>query len=139
MSQGLLDLVRELKTKVPMDLTLEMDEELNLGKGIENHLFRIIQEAMSNTLRHSKADKMEIRIHRKMNVVKVALRDNGVGFELDEKKQTSYGLSTMQERVREIGGSIQFITAPGKGTRIEITVPLMNEENGGDEVDGIRQ
>ncbi|MNW02128.1 Sensor histidine kinase LiaS [compost metagenome] len=91
---------------------------------------------MSNTLRHSKADKMEIRIHRKMNVVKVTLRDNGVGFQLDEKKQTSYGLSTMQERVREIGGSIQFITAPGKGTRIEIAVPVMNEENGGDDKDG---
>ncbi|MNE31246.1 Sensor histidine kinase LiaS [compost metagenome] len=136
LSQGLLDLVRELKTKVPMELTLEMDEELSLGKGIENHLFRIIQEAMSNTLRHSKADKMEIRIHRKMNVVKVTLRDNGVGFQLDEKKQTSYGLSTMQERVREIGGSIQFITAPGKGTRIEIAVPVMNEENGGDDKDG---
>ncbi|MNW40472.1 two-component system, NarL family, sensor histidine kinase LiaS [Fontibacillus panacisegetis] len=139
LSQGLLDLVRELKTKVPMELTLEMDDELNLGRGIENHLFRIIQEAMSNTLRHSKADKMEIRIHRKLNVVKVTLRDNGLGFELDEKKQTSYGLSTMQERVREIGGSIQFITAPGKGTRIEITVPLMNEENEGDEFDGIGQ
>ncbi|WP_334076163.1 sensor histidine kinase [Paenibacillus sp. A14] len=132
LSQGLTELVKELKMKVPMDLTLEMDEELNLGKGIENHLFRIIQEAMSNTLRHAKADKMEIRIHRKGDAVKVTLRDNGIGFQLDEKKQASYGLSTMQERVGEIGGSIQFITAPGKGTRIEITVPLLNEEIGGD-------
>ncbi|WP_019635840.1 sensor histidine kinase [Paenibacillus fonticola] len=136
LSQGLLELVRELKTKVPMELTLEIDEELKLGKGIENHLFRIIQEAMSNTLRHAKADKMEIRIHRRAETVKVFLRDNGVGFELDEKKQASYGLTTMQERVREIGGSIQFITAPGKGTRIEITVPLMNEESGEEEQHG---
>ncbi|GAA0136503.1 two-component system sensor histidine kinase LiaS [Paenibacillus sp. YSY-4.3] len=136
LSQGLLELVRELKTKVPMDLTLEIDEDLKISKGIENHLFRIIQEAMSNTLRHAKADKMEIRIHRKAETVKVILRDNGVGFELDEKKQASYGLSTMQERVREVGGSIQFITAPGKGTRIEITVPLMTEESGGEEYYG---
>ncbi|GJM81063.1 sensor histidine kinase LiaS [Paenibacillus sp. HMSSN-139] len=130
LSQGLRDLVKELKTKVPMDLTLEMDENLSLGKGIENHLFRIIQEAMSNTLRHAKADKMEIRIHRRGEAVKVTLRDNGIGFELDDKKQASYGLSTMQERIHEIGGSIQFITAPGKGTRIEMTVPLINEESG---------
>lgn len=136
LSQGLLELVRELKTKVPMDLTLEIEEDLKLSKGIENHLFRIIQEAMSNTLRHAKADKMEIRIHRRAETVKVILRDNGIGFELDEKKQASYGLSTMQERVREIGGSIQFITAPGKGTRIEITVPLMTEESGGEEHHG---
>jgi NarL family two-component system sensor histidine kinase LiaS len=130
LSQGLSDLVKELKTKVPMDLTLEIDEDLNLGKGIENHLFRIIQEAMSNTLRHAKADKMEIRIHRRGEAVKVTLRDNGIGFELDDKKQASYGLSTMQERIHEIGGSIQFITAPGKGTRIEISVPLIHEESG---------
>lgn len=134
LSQGLRELVKELKTKVPMDLMLEMDEDLNLGKGIENHLFRIIQEAMSNTLRHAKADKMDIRIHRKGDTVKVTLRDNGIGFELDEKKQTSYGLSTMQERIREVGGSIQFITAPGKGTRIEITVPILKEEIGGEEL-----
>lgn len=130
LSQGLLELVKELKTKVPMELVLEMDEQLKLGKGIENHLFRIIQEAMSNTLRHAKADKMEIRIHQRGDVVKVTLRDNGIGFELDDKKQVSYGLSTMQERVHEVGGSIQFITALGKGTRIEITIPLMNEESG---------
>ncbi|MCM3041745.1 sensor histidine kinase [Paenibacillus motobuensis] len=132
LSQGLLELVSELKAKVPIELILEMDEGLNLGKGIENHLFRIIQEAMSNTMRHAKADKMEIRIHRRGDVVKVTLRDNGMGFQLDDKKQASYGLSTMQERVLEVGGSIQIITAPGKGTRIEITIPLMNEENGED-------
>jgi NarL family two-component system sensor histidine kinase LiaS len=136
LSQGLLELVNELKVKVPIELVLEMDEGLNLGKGIENHLFRIIQVAMSNTMRHAKANRMEIRIHRRGDIVKVTLRDNGVGFLLDEKKQASYGLSTMQERVLEVGGSIQVITAPGKGTRIEITIPLMNEENGEDDNHG---
>lgn len=46
---------------------------------------------------------------------------------MDDSKQTSYGLSNMQERITEIGGSIQFITAPGKGLRIDITVPVVNE------------
>lgn len=128
LEQGLRELIKELRIKVPMEITFEMDDDIHLLKGIENHLFRIIQEAMSNTLRHSKADKMDIRIHRRQNTVRVMLRDDGVGFEMDDKKQTSYGLSTMQERVTEIGGSLQLITAPGKGTRIEIIVPLINEE-----------
>lgn len=136
LSEGVAELVRELKSKVPMDITLELDPDIKLVKGIENHLFRIVQEALSNTLRHSKADKMEIRIHQRPEAVKVILRDNGIGFQMDEKKQTSYGLSTMQERVNEIGGSIQFITSPGAGTRIEITVPLMIEEGGWNENDG---
>lgn len=139
LTQGVKELVRELKTKVPMEITLEMDEDLTLIKGIENHLFRIIQEAMSNTLRHAKADKMDIRIHRQEETVRVILRDNGIGFELDDKKQASYGLSNMKERIREIGGSLQFITAPGNGTRIEITIPLMKEESGwqNDSGDGV--
>ncbi|MGF7046212.1 NarL family two-component system sensor histidine kinase LiaS [Paenibacillus sp. DS2015] len=130
LEQGLMDLVNELKEKVPMEIVFEMDKEIHLMKGIENHLFRIIQEAMSNTLRHSKAEKMDIRIHLRQDTVKVMLRDDGIGFELGDKKQTSYGLSNMAERVTEIGGSIQFITAVGKGTRIEITIPIVHEELG---------
>lgn len=129
LEQGLRELVRELQAKVPMEILFEMDDNIHLVKGVENHLFRIIQEAMSNTLRHAKANKMEIRIQRKDKAVKVLIRDDGEGFELDDKKQASYGLSNMQERVNEIGGSILWITAPGKGTRIEITVPVMDGES----------
>ncbi|GAB6987956.1 sensor histidine kinase [Paenibacillus pini] len=136
LEQGLRELVKELQVKVPMEIAFEMDEGIQLVKGIENHLFRIIQEAMSNALRHSKANKMDIRIHLRQDAVKVLLRDDGIGFEMNDKKQTSYGLSNMQERVNEIGGSIQFITAPGKGTRIEITVPIVNEDKEGDEDHG---
>ena len=136
LEQGLRELIRELQIKVPMDINLDMDEGLNLSKGVENHLFRIIQEAMSNTLRHAKADRMDIRILRKLNTVRVSLRDDGAGFELDEKKQTSYGLSTMEERVSELGGTMQIITAPGKGTRIEISVPLMEDERKRSDLNG---
>ncbi|KTD84954.1 sensor histidine kinase [Paenibacillus etheri] len=127
LAQGLQELIKELKVKVPIEIVFEMDPDVQLLKGVENHLFRIVQEAISNTLRHAKAEKMEIRLHRRGDTVRLTLRDDGIGFELDESKQTSYGLSNMQERMNEIGGSIQFITAPGKGMRIEITVPLVNE------------
>lgn len=127
LEQGLQELIKELEIKVPMEIVFEMDPDVHLLKGIENHLFRIVQEAISNTLRHAKADKMEIRLHRRGDTVRLTLRDDGIGFEMDESKQTSYGLSNMQERINETGGSIQFITAPGKGMRIEITVPLVNE------------
>ncbi|WP_438349144.1 histidine kinase [Paenibacillus sp. FA6] len=130
LEQGLIELVNEFKVKVPMEIVFEMDKGIHLMKGIENHLFRIIQEALSNALRHSKANKMEIRIHLRQDTVRLVIRDDGVGFELDDKKQTSYGLSNMEERVMEIGGSIQFITALNKGTRIEITIPIVHEEMG---------
>lgn len=136
LSQGLRELLAELQAKVPIEIAYEMDEEIQLPKGIEDHLFRIVQEALSNTLRHSKATKMEIKLHRPSELIRLSVRDNGVGFTLDEQKHASYGLMSMKERVNEIGGSFNVITAPGKGTRIEIRVPLLAEEEGESGFDG---
>ncbi|MFD1989164.1 sensor histidine kinase [Paenibacillus nicotianae] len=125
LSQGLRELIRELQAKIPMEINLDMDDDLRLLKGVENHIFRIVQESLSNTLRHAKAERMEIRIVQKVDSVRVTLKDDGIGFELNETKQASYGLSTMRERTNELGGTIQYITAPGKGTRIEIVIPIV--------------
>jgi len=136
LSQGIVELLQELKAKVPIDIAWDLDEEVRLPKGIEDHLFRIVQEALSNTLRHSRATAVEIKLSCPADSVRMSIRDNGVGFVLDEKKHASYGIQSMKERITEVGGTIQFITAPGKGTRIEIRVPVLTDE-GGDEADGV--
>ncbi|MCR8633237.1 sensor histidine kinase [Paenibacillus radicis (ex Xue et al. 2023)] len=133
LSEGLVELLQELTAKVPMEITWELAEDIQLPKGIEDHLFRIVQEAMSNALRHSKATKLEVKLLQpSVDSIRLLIRDDGVGFELDVKKHSSYGIVTMKERVNEIGGSLNLITAPGKGTRIDIRVPIMTK--GGDEV-----
>lgn len=132
LSQGLLELLLELQAKVPIDISWDMDDEIQLPKGIEDHLFRIVQEALSNTLRHSKASKMEIKLLHPADSIRLSIRDNGVGFVLDEDKHASYGLVSMKERVNEVGGSINVITAPGRGTRIEIRIPLLEAEEKGE-------
>ncbi|TBL67917.1 sensor histidine kinase [Paenibacillus thalictri] len=133
--EGLVELLQELTAKVPMDIHWEVAEDIRLPKGIEDHLFRIVQEAMSNALRHSKATRLEIKLAQPGDIIRLTIRDNGVGFNLDEKRQASYGILTMRERVNEIGGSLSIITAPEKGTRLEIRVPVLSE--GGGETDGI--
>lgn len=126
LSEGLVELMQELSAKVPMQIDWELSEDIKLPRGIEDHLFRIVQEAMSNALRHSKASRLEVRLTKpSADAVRLMIRDDGVGFNLDMKKQASYGIVTMRERVNEIGGSMNLITAPGKGTRIEIRIPIM--------------
>ncbi len=134
LTQGLQELLQELQGKVPIEISCEMDDNIHLLKGIEDHLFRIVQEALSNTLRHSKATKMEIRLASRSDFVSLSIRDNGIGFEVDMKKHASYGLVSMKERVYEIGGSMNIVSAPGKGTRIDIRVPLMAETAEGEEL-----
>ena len=127
-----MELLQELQAKVPIDISWEMDANIQLPKGIEDHLFRIVQEALSNTLRHSKATTMEIKLQHPPDAIRLTVRDNGIGFDMDNQKHASYGLVSMRERVNEVGGSINIVTAPDKGTRIEIRVPLVKVD-GGDE------
>lgn len=117
-------LVDELKQKVPMTIDLDVDDSIIMKSDAEDHLFRIAQEALSNTLRHSKAESMEIKLHRKGSEVRMLLKDTGVGFDLEAKKQTSYGLLTMEERVNELGGYLHMVSKPGEGTSIDIRVPI---------------
>lgn len=130
LAQGIIELLQELQAKVPIEIAWDMDERIRLPKGIEDHLFRIVQEAISNTLRHSRATRMELKLNQPSDSIRLTIRDNGVGFVLDEKKHASYGLVSMKERVDEIGGAIHFVTAPGGGTRIEIRVPLIQDQGG---------
>lgn len=131
LGQALTALVEELKQKIPMTIKLEVDESIKLLPHAEDHLFRIAQEALSNTLRHSKADHMYIKLLRIDNKVHMTLQDSGIGFDLEAKKQTSYGLLTMEERVNELGGSLQMISQPGEGTTIHLWVPMdMHVSNG---------
>jgi len=129
LSQAVGDLLQELRAKVQIEIEWEMDEGVALPKGIEDHLFRIVQEALSNALRHSKATKLELKLKHlhSQEGVRLYIRDNGVGFDMQDKKQSSYGLTTMQERVSEIGGSLSLVAAPNQGTRIDIRVPILVE------------
>jgi NarL family two-component system sensor histidine kinase LiaS len=128
LAEGLLELTRELQAKVPIDITADIDEAITLSKGIEDHLFRIVQEALSNTLRHSKATKLQVTLKERTELVMLSIRDNGIGFDLEQKKHTSYGIISMKERVNELGGAINIISAQGKGTRIDIRIPIVDKE-----------
>ncbi|RXZ84795.1 sensor histidine kinase [Paenibacillaceae bacterium] len=128
LEQALEGLLEELRQKVPMSISFEMDPDITLLPEAEDHLFRIVQEALSNTLRHAKASAMEISMKRLGKQICIILRDNGVGFDLEEKKQTSYGLLTMEERVTALGGTLKMISAPSEGTCIEIWLPAIFEE-----------
>jgi NarL family two-component system sensor histidine kinase LiaS len=119
--QALYGLINEMKDKVNMKFYLEIDDTIVLPMETEEHLFRICQEALSNALRHSKATVMEITFRRlAAGQVELSIADNGVGFMRAGQKQGSYGLLTMEERVAELGGTMELETAPGEGVRIAI-------------------
>ncbi|RXJ00365.1 sensor histidine kinase [Anaerobacillus alkaliphilus] len=124
LQEGMQELLNELSQKVPMEISWKI-EEVPLEKGVEDHLFRILQESVSNTLRHSKATSLEVLLINRDDLIILRISDDGVGFNVSEEKAGSYGLQNMHERAKEIGGVLKVVSLKNKGTRLEVKVPLM--------------
>jgi PAS domain S-box-containing protein len=103
--------------------------EERLREEVETVCFRIVQEAVTNVVRHARATRVVIELHLRDAQVELTIKDNGVGFSLtdamtDVTQGKSLGLLSMHERVELIGGRMQISTAPGQGTQIDAHIPL---------------
>jgi NarL family two-component system sensor histidine kinase LiaS len=132
LQEGVQELLVELMQKVTMNIKWKI-EPIPLDKGVEDHLFRILQESVSNTLRHAKAQSLDILLIKRDDFVIMRISDDGIGFEVDEGKTGSYGLQNMHERAVEIGGTLKIVSLKNKGTRLEVKVPVLAGE--GDPID----
>ncbi len=130
---GVKGLISELRSKSGIDIESEIANILPLPRGIEDHLFRMIQESLANALRHSRATKLTVNLNKTERSILLHIRDNGIGFDLSQKKKTSYGLKTMQERCDEIGGTFSVKSAKNQGTAIDVRVPVEKVGNDGND------
>ena len=88
-------------------------------------VYRIVQEGVSNSVRHASATEVEVRIRRDGQAVEIEIRDNGVGFELKAGgsgagRPGAIGLANLQERVRALNGTVTIDSRPGHGTRLRV-------------------
>jgi two-component system, NarL family, sensor histidine kinase LiaS len=124
LQEGIEELLIELRQKVTMNIKWKV-EPFPLDKGVEDHLFRILQESVSNTLRHGKAEELEVLLIKRDDKVIMRVVDDGIGFNVEEAKAGSYGLQNMHERAGEIGGTGKVVSVQNKGTRLEVKVPIL--------------
>jgi PAS domain S-box-containing protein len=95
---------------------------------LENAIYRIIQEALTNARLHSKSKKVRVGILQKDEHVRINIRDWGIGFSPDEVKENCYGLEGIRERARLLGGKCAIRTAIGKGTQVAVELPLVERD-----------
>ncbi len=122
-AEGLEDLLLELREKVFFDIAYRL-EDVELSKGAEDHLFRIAQETLSNTLRHAKATKVDVLFVERDGLAIFRVQDNGVGFKQTDEKTGSYGLQNVKERAIEIGATCKIVSVPSQGTIVEVKLPV---------------
>jgi signal transduction histidine kinase len=113
---------------------------ISFDRDVQKNLYRIIHETLSNAAKHSNATEVNFEIFRKRNEVRLVITDNGIGFQLQKRLNSSQnyqyitlekdvvsggmGLKNVQERAKQAGISLAIESAPGRGTRVILDVPL---------------
>lgn len=126
LSNALRNLIEKISSP-KIDINLKIDGlENNLDQNIQVVLYRIIQEAINNTIKHSGADKIEISILQNNERIFTRIFDNGKGFDLQQTTSRSdgMGLDNIRSRIDFLKGKLDIQTATGKGTVISIEIPI---------------
>ena len=98
--------------------------EVRATAGIETACFRIAQEALTNVARHAHARHVEVTLAIQGNALEIAIRDDGVGFDVDRRQRNGLGLTGMSERAALAGGQLEIESEPGAGTTMRARFPL---------------
>lgn len=127
LSEALQDYVERWELQSGIASSLEIEGEIQVSATVELQLLRILQEALSNTRKHSGATQVEVRIHQERDRLIASVEDDGTGFDPSNRPREAFprfGLAIMRERAESIGGSLGLETSPGGGTRVKIEVPV---------------
>ena len=123
LQQALQDMadLHSQRQQIPVAADIQVPE--NLAPESELALYRIAQEALANVEKHAHADRIDFRLHEADQQVVLILTDNGRGFDPDRINRGN-GLVNLQRRAEDAGGRFTIESSPGKGTRIQVSLPI---------------
>jgi len=115
-------------TKNNLDFTFNSGiDKIELRTHVEMSLFKVLQEALLNIIRHSKATKVKVDINTEAHKIIMSVYDNGIGFNTEKKKPCkTYGIIAMKERISALKGELKIESGPGFGTLVTVEIPLEN-------------
>ncbi len=136
LTNSLRELIREVSqsSQIHFERRVENVDEVFKADAAAN-IYRIVQEALNNLIRHSRARQASITVERDVRSVRLRISDDGDGFDVNETaSRRGLGLTSMTERVRMLGGTFNLKSEPGKGTELTVELPLEVEpETAGEE------
>lgn len=112
--------------KIDYDLQACKDLDTRLGSVVETTIYRVVQEALTNVIRHAEAQNVKVSLRCDEKNIEAIIEDDGKGFDFSllQNDQQALGLFGMTERASLVGGELVIDTAPGKGTRVILRIPL---------------
>jgi len=120
----------EFQKRTGIECRTVYSEEFDLNKEQSTNLFRIVQESLTNVIRHAEATKVEIRINAKDDILVLEIQDNGQGItEAAIANSRSFGLIGIKERAHSLGGEVTITGARNEGTCLTVKMPISEREN----------
>jgi signal transduction histidine kinase len=124
---ALHDLARRWAANREVGLRFDVTgDRMPLSPAIEVTLFRVAQEALTNVAKHANASRVGLTLSYLSNVVLLDIRDDGVG--MNGAAGQGFGLNSMKQRIRGVGGTMEIESAPGEGTAVSASVPVITTE-----------
>ena len=121
----------EFRKRTGIECRTRVEQDLGLEKDLSTTIFRIVQEALTNVARHARAGRVEISLRERDGVVRLLIIDDGVGITAEQASDPrSFGLLGIRERVRFWNGRVKVKGSPGKGTTLDVVIPLRREGRG---------
>lgn len=118
-------LVHEQRRRGGPQIELHSDVQFGrLPSVLEDSLYRIAQEALTNACKHSKSRKVTVTLAQEDRDVRLEARDWGIGFDPEAIEKGRFGLAGVRQRVRLCGGRLTIESAPNSGTRVQVVVPV---------------
>lgn len=117
---------RVLADRAGLELQVQLAGDLSPTAELEHCLLAILQEAISNAARHAHATRLELSFSARGETIELRVSDDGCGFDqgrVQPSKDGGFGLLSMSERARELGGALTVESARGQGTMIDVTLP----------------
>ena len=122
------DLAKSAGVKAKVTVSPEFGR---LPAAVEAAFYRVVQEALHNVAKHAGATTATIEMRREGELVSLLIEDDGVGISAKPgNSRQTFGLAGMRERIVNIGGKMKLSSARGKGTRIEVSAPVVSSESG---------
>lgn len=117
-----------VSARAGLSITVEGSTEGRLSPLVETALYRSVQEALTNVTKHARATRAAVRLQREARTIRCSVRDDGVGFDVTgastRRGERGLGLIGIRERIYALGGSLEIVSAPGRGTELLIAIPL---------------
>ena len=122
LKEAINSLAKQIQASQQLEILLDISDD-NIPKAISYQLFRIVQECLTNVMKHAEASQVKVSLFNDNKRIELKVSDNGKGLPA-EVKSHGFGIRGMQERVESMHGNLEIQSSPGNGTNLQVTIPL---------------